>query len=294
MRSYDPADLQASLRHQLLLAAVSPRPIAFASTVDADGTPNLAPFSFFNVFSSNPPTMIFSPARGGRDGKLKDTLLNVREVPEVVINIVDRKIVHQMSLASTAYERGVDEFEKSGLTKLASETVKPFRVAESPAQFECVVKDIIELGQQGGAGNLVIAEVRRMHFADHIFGKDDRIDPDLIQTVSRMGYNYYGEAFGDAVFEIDKPVTRKGIGVDALPEAIRNSKVLTGNHLGMLGNYESMPTKEEAESIADTPAVSSARGDEATMHKLAADALDEGSTWFAWKVLAYHEFTKAG
>ncbi|MFT7588926.1 MAG: flavin reductase (DIM6/NTAB) family NADH-FMN oxidoreductase RutF [Limisphaerales bacterium] len=284
MRSFNPLDLPVGERHAMLLSAISPRPIAFASTVDEDGRPNLAPFSFFNVFSSNPPTMIFSPARGGRDGKLKHTLLNAQATKEVVINVVSYEIVQQMSLASTAYPEGVNEFEKSGLTMLASEMVKPFRVAESPAQFECEVKDIIELGQQGGAGNLVICEVKRMHFAEHIFNDENKIDPHKIRLVSRMGYNYYGEAFGDSVFEVEKPIARTGIGVDALPKAIRLSKVLTGNHLGMLGNIEALPTAEEASSVADHPAVLAAN-DETSIHKLAAAELDKGNVWFAWKIL---------
>jgi flavin reductase (DIM6/NTAB) family NADH-FMN oxidoreductase RutF len=291
-RSLDPLALPVPERHQLLLSTVSPRPIAFASTVDAQGRPNLAPFSFFNVFSSNPPTLVFSPARGGRDGKLKDTLLNVREVPEVVINVVSYAMVQQMSLASTAWERGINEFEKAGFTALASETVKPFRVAESPAQLECSVKNIVELGQQGGAGNLIIAEVQRMHIAESVFGEDGRIDPQRIDLVARMGYDYYSRASGSAVFEVEKPLAKKGIGVDALPDGIRTSHRLTGNHLGQLGNVEAWPSAEEAESVLEVPAVQAAMSEAdpvRALHDEAGMALDDGRVWYAWKVLVLAE-----
>jgi flavin reductase (DIM6/NTAB) family NADH-FMN oxidoreductase RutF len=185
-RTFIPEEVAPAERHQLLLSSVAPRPVCFASTVDAEGRPNLAPFSFFNIVSSNPPVAVFSPARSGRDGTLKDTLLNIREVPEVVINIVSYAMVQQMSLASTAYPRGINEFEKAGFTALPSETVKPFRVAESPAQFECTVREVVELGSKGGAGNLVIADIQRMHFADNIFGSDGRIDPHKIDLIARM------------------------------------------------------------------------------------------------------------
>ncbi len=290
-RSIQPEDLGTAERHQLLLSAIAPRPVCFASTVDAEGRPNLAPFSFFNVFSSNPPTVVFSPARSGRDGTLKDTLLNVREVPEVVVNVVSYDMVQQMSLASTAYPRGINEFEKAGFTPLPSKTIRPFRVAESPAQFECVVRDIIELGQQGGAGNLIIAEVKFMHIAEQVFGEDGRIDPHRIDLISRMGYDYYCRASGAAVFEVEKPVARLGIGVDALPESIRRSKWLNGNHLGMLGNTESMPTADEAASVADEARVArllqiaDAEQRRKGIHQLAAAELDQGRTWFAFKIL---------
>jgi flavin reductase (DIM6/NTAB) family NADH-FMN oxidoreductase RutF len=281
-RSLDPLALPVPERHQLLLGTVAPRPIAFASTVDAEGRPNLAPFSFFNVFSSNPPTLVFSPARGGRDGKLKDTLLNVREVPEVVINVVAHDMVQQMSLASTAWERGVNEFEKAGFTALASETMRPFRVAESPAQFECAVTQVIELGQQGGAGNLIVAEVRRMHLAERIFGPDGRIDPQRIDLVARMGGDWYARASGAAVFEVEKPVARLGVGIDALPEGIRHSPWLTGNHLGQLGNVEAIPGAEAAEAVRGSAPADAGRE---TLHRLAAEALDAGAVDRAWGLL---------
>jgi flavin reductase (DIM6/NTAB) family NADH-FMN oxidoreductase RutF len=281
-------------RHQLLLGAIAPRPIAFASTIDAAGNPNLAPFSFFNVFSSNPPTVVFSPARSGRDGSLKHTLMNVREVPEVVINVVSYAMVQQMSLASTAYERGVNEFIKAGFTPVPSESINPPRVKESPAQFECRVTQVIELGQEGGAGNLIVAEVQRMHFHTRIFGEDGQIDPQRIDLVARMGADWYSRASGEAVFEVEKPVRRKGIGVDALPEGIRTSPYLTGNHLGMLGNTEEMPSAEElhleavkteagvAEALAATDA-------HQALHRHAAAALENGQHERAWACLLLAE-----
>ncbi len=290
-RTLIPEEVAPAERHQLLLSAVAPRPVCFASTVDAEGRPNLAPFSFFNIFSSNPPVAVFSPARSGRDGTLKDTLLNIREVPEVVINIVSYSMVQQMSLASTAYPRGINEFEKAGFTALTSDTVRPFRVAESPAQFECTVREVVELGSKGGAGNLVIADIQRMHFAERIFGVDGRIDPHKIDLVARMGYDYYCRASGAAVFEVEKPITRLGIGVDALPERIRLSAVLTGNHLGMLGNTEALPSEVEAASVADEPRLaallSGSPSKERTLalHRFAAAELDAGRVWFAMKVL---------
>ena len=224
--------------HRYLLSAVAPRPICFASTVDAKGKVNLSPFSFFNVFSSNPPIMIFSPARSARDQSTKHTYDNVLEVREVVINIVNFPIVEQMSLASTAYDKGVNEFVKAGLTPIPSEKVKPPRVAESPVAFECVVENIIELGKEGGAGNLIIARVVLMHFQDQYLNTEGFLDTKKLDLVARMGESWYCHANGDALFEIPKPIRNKGIGVDQLPEKIRNSKVFTGNDLGRMGNLE--------------------------------------------------------
>ncbi len=293
-RSIDPMSLPVPERHQLLLGSVAPRPIAFASTVDAEGRPNLAPFSFFNVFSSNPPTLVFSPARGGRDGKLKHTLLNVREVPEVVVNVVSYAMVQQMSLASTAYDRGVNEFVKAGFTPIPSETINPPRVKESPAQLECRVTQVIELGQQGGAGNLIVAEVQRMHLAESIFGEDGRIDPQRIDLVARMGGDWYSRASGEAVFEVEKPLARTGIGVDALPEGIRTSPYLSGNHLGMLGNTEALPSASELHldavkteaGVAEALAASDPRQ---ALHRHAAAALENGQAERAWACLLLAE-----
>lgn len=278
--------------HGYLLSTVAPRPIAFASTVDEKGRPNLAPFSYFNVFSANPPVLIFSPARRGRDATTKHTHENVLKVPEVVINMVDHALVQQCSLASTEYPEGVNEFEKAGLTALASDLVKPFRVAESPVQFECKVKEVVSLGTGGGAGNLIVTEVLRIHLREDLLDADGKVDPRRIDLVGRCGGNYYVRAHGDALFEVAKPLARLGIGVDAIPADIRYSKVLTGNHLGQLGNVESLPDEtavnehkliELAEVFIaheDTPVVL-----EETLHRMAAELLDAGKVDEAWKTL---------
>lgn len=228
-----------------LSSAIAPRPICFASTVDKNGNVNLSPFSFFNVFGSNPPTVIFSSARRVRDNTNKHTFHNVQEVGEVVINIVNYPIVEQMSLASTEYDKGVNEFVKSGLGQLPSVKVKPPRVLESPVSLECVVKQVIETGEEGGAGNLIICEVVMMHIDEEYLSEDGNLDSSKLDLVARMGGNWYCRASGDALFEIPKPIRSKGIGVDALPDHVRNSNVLTGNNLGRLGNIEKLPSKEE-------------------------------------------------
>lgn len=240
-----PGEIKTKFLHAYLLGSVSPRPIAFASTISPDGEPNLAPFSFFNVFSSNPPMVIFSPARRVRDNTTKHTLSNVIKVPEVVINVVSHSIVQQMNLASTEYPDGVNEFTKAGLTALPSHLIRPFRVAESPVQMECKVTEIKPLGNQGGAGQLIFAQVLKMHIHRSILNEADEIDPHKIDLVARMGANYYCRASGDAVFEVEKPLDIPGIGIDALPAHIRLSEVLTGNELGMLGNIAQLPTHEE-------------------------------------------------
>lgn len=243
----NPADLKVPQLHGHLLGAVGPRPIAFASTVDKDDNPNLAPFSFFNVFSANPPILIFSPARSGRTNTNKHTFENIREVPEVVINVVTYSMVQQMSLASSEYAKGVNEFVKAGLTPVQSKTVKPFRVKESPVHLECKVKQVVELGTEGGAGNLIICEVTWIHIEDNVLSVKGTIDQQKIDLIARMGGNWYCRAHGDALFEIEKPLTTLGIGVDALPLEIRNSPILTGNNLGQLGNIEHLPDKAEVE-----------------------------------------------
>lgn len=245
MLSIDPKELPIPQLHGYLLGAVGPRPIAFASTIDADGNANLAPFSFFNVFSANPPIMVFSPARSGRTNTTKDTFNNVKKIAEVVINVVNHSMVHQMSLASSPYAPGVDEFEKAGFTKLASETIRPFRVGESPVQFECKVNEVVELGQNGGAGNLVICEVTKIHINEAIIGEDKKIDQHKIDLVSRMGGNWYCRADENSMFEIVKPITTCGIGIDAIPNDIKNSTLLTGNDLGQLGGIEELPNETD-------------------------------------------------
>lgn len=242
-----PSELPIPKLHQYLLGAVGPRPVCFASTLDAQGRRNLSPFSFFNVFSANPPILVFSPARSGRTGATKDTYENVKEVSEVVVNIVNYDMVYQMSLSSSPYERGVDEFIKAGFTPLESDLVKPYRVAESPVQMECKVIEVKELGQGGGAGNLIICEVIKMHIRKEILDVNGMIDQQKIDLIARMGGNWYCRASGDALFEIDKPLTTLSVGVDQLPEHIRLSKVLTGNELGQLANLEKLPEAEEIE-----------------------------------------------
>ena len=245
MLSIDPKELPIPKLHGYLLGAIGPRPIAFASTIDAEGNANLAPFSFFNVFSANPPIMIFSPARSGRTNTTKDTFNNVKNIAEVVINVVNHDIVHQMSLASSPFSPGVDEFDKAGFTKLPSDTIKPFRVAESPVQFECVVNDVIELGTEGGAGNLVICEVKKIHINEDVIGEDGKIDQHKIDLVSRMGGNWYFRADHKSMFEIVKPISTVGIGFDSLPDDIKNSSLLTGNDLGQLAGIEKLPNETD-------------------------------------------------
>ena len=293
MLSLDPKGLEIPKLHQYLLGAIGPRPIAFASTIDKNGNSNLAPFSFFNVFSANPPIAIFSPARSGRTGVTKHTHDNVLEIPEVVINVVNYAMVQQMSLASSPYEKGTDEFIKAGFKKLASEKIKPFRVAESPVQLECVVKEVIELGKSGGAGNLIVSEVVMIHIQEEILNSAGGIDQQKIDLVARMGGNWYCRAHGESLFEIEKPITTLGIGIDSIPEQIRNSKILTGNNLGQLGNVESLPSKEEIEDFALSYRVQektksfSGNPDEFEywLHTESKSLLDENKVLDAWKLL---------
>ena len=245
MKSINPKEIEIPKLHRYLLGSVGPRPIAFASTIDSKGNINLAPFSFFNVFSANPPIMIFSPARSGRTNESKDTYNNVKEVPEVVINVVTHEMVHQMSLASSPYDSDVSEFEKAGFTSLASDMITPPRVKESPVQFECKVNEVIELGDQGGAGNLIICEVLRLHVKESILDQNEMIDQHKIDLVSRMGGNWYCRADKNSMFEIQKPITTYGIGFDALPTDIRNSSILSGNDLGQLAGIEQLPNETD-------------------------------------------------
>lgn len=250
-----PGEVTNQRLHQYLLGSVAPRPIAFASTVDEHGNPNLSPFSFFNAFGYNPTTLIFSPSLRGRDASTKHTFENARAVPEVVINVVTYEMVNQASLASTEYPKGTDEFLKAGFTKLPSEMVRPFRVKESPVQMECRIRDIIETGRGGGAANLLICEILVMHISEDILSPDGTIDQQKIRLVGRLGKNCYVKAFGDALFEVEKPLERIGIGIDALPEHIRNSRELTGNELGQLGNIEKLPVSQELEDLRESPEI---------------------------------------
>jgi len=253
----DPKNLTTVEVHKILLTAVAPRPIAFASTIDADGNVNLSPFSFFNVFSANPPILIFSPARRVRGNTTKHTLENVREVKEVVINIVNYPIVEQMSLASTEYEKGENEFVKAGFTEVKSIKVKPPRVAESPVSFECVVDDIIELGDEGGAGNLIISRVVQIHINNDYLDANGDLDTKKLDLVARLGASWYARITEDSLFEIPKPITTKGIGVDQLPKHIFETEVLSNNNIGRLGNVEKIPTDEELDTFKKTSEIMS-------------------------------------
>ena len=287
MISIEPHQLSTGKLHGYLLGAVAPRPICFASTIDAEGNVNLSPFSFFNVFSAKPPILVFSPARRGRDNTTKHTYENVLEVPEVVINIVNYAMVQQVSLASTEYAKGINEFTKAGFTELASEIVKPPRVAEAPVQLECKVNEVISLGKEGGAGNLVICEVVKLHINEEILSEDGSIDPFKIDTVSRLGGNWYSRA-KEGLFEVPKPLTTLGIGVDNLPAEIRNSKVLTGNDLGMLGNVENFPNSEEINifinASEELKKIVSSNNSE-VIHRKAQEFLCDGKIKEAWKIL---------
>ncbi|WP_158845950.1 flavin reductase family protein [Algibacter sp. L1A34] len=287
MVSIDPKSVATSKLHSYLLSAVAPRPIAFASTVDADGNPNLSPFSFFNVFSAKPPILIFSPARRVKDNTEKHTLLNVEATKEVVINVVNFDLVHQMSLSSTEYADGVNEFDKVGLTMLKSDIVKPFRVAESPIQIECKVNEVIRLGHEGGAGNLVICEVVKLHIDDAVLNEDDTINQEKLDLVARAGGSFYSRA-KNGFFEIPKPVATKGVGVDNFPDHVKNSMVLTGNDLGMLGNVETLPTTESVETFvaslgSNNPSIKTATHNE--KHELAQYYLSLGNVEDAWRIL---------
>lgn len=277
-----PGDIKTGQLHGYLLGAVAPRPICFASTIDEHGNPNLSPFSFFNVFGSKPPILIFSPARRVRNNTLKHTLENAMATKEVVINIVNYNIVQQMNLASCEYGEGVNEFTKSGLTPIASDMVKPFRVKESPVQLECRVNEVIHTGEEGGAGNLVVCEVLCMHINDDVVGEDGKIDPHKIDLVARMGGDYYCRASGDAVFEVAKPNTNLGIGVDQLPEHIKNSTILTGNELGILGNSTSIP--EPDSTFSDTQ-LNEIKTNDIKKHEYAKELIVAGEVEKAWQVL---------
>lgn len=285
MKEIDPAEYGNQKLFKLLLGGVAPRPIAFAATVDKDGNHNLSPFSFYNAFGVNPTTLIFSPSRRGRDNTTKHTLDNLKEVPEVVLNAVSYNMVHQMSLSSTEYPKGVDEFKKSGFTSVESVKVKPRRVAESPLQFECKVREIIETSGKAGSGNLVVCEIVHMHLDESVLDENGTIDHDKIDLVGRLGGDYYVRTSGDAKFIVPKPLTTLGIGVDALPENIKLSTVLTGNDLGRLGNLESLPSQNEIDNIRMNAEVVSRLGDQVALHKYARTLIDAGKVKDALTVL---------
>ncbi len=283
-----PAELQNYLQY-----AIAPRPICFASTIDKAGNVNLSPFSFFNLFSTNPPVCIFSPARRVRDNTTKHTLENVLEMPECVINIVSYDMVQQTSLASVEYAKGTNEFIKAGFTELKSELIKPPRVAEAPVQFECVVNQVISLGNNAGAGNLVLAEIKVIHIKEEILDENGKIDQVKIDLVARLGGDWYCRVTENNLFRVTKPVRTMGIGVDALPAGIKNSSILTGNNLGQLGNVETLPGDSEIETVKHQPDIKeildSTIGDLSTreilLHSKAKVLLENGDVITAWKVL---------
>ena len=294
MISIDPKEIPTAKLQGYLQSAVGPRPIAFASTVDKDGNPNLSPFSFFNVFSANPPILVFSPSRRVRDNSIKHTLINAEATREVVINVVNYDIVQQTSLASTEYGDGVNEFIKSGLTQVPSDIVKPYRVKESPVQIECKVTQIIPLGTEGGAGNLVLCEVVKIHIHEEILDENGAIDQHKIDLVSRLGSNWYSRS-NQGLFEVEKPLTTLGVGVDAVPDFVKASSVFDGNDLGKLGNIEALPTTEEVsifvkENFSVKGVLSS--DDEVKVHQEAKKYLNENDVISAWKVLLAKKIKK--
>jgi flavin reductase (DIM6/NTAB) family NADH-FMN oxidoreductase RutF len=290
MKTLDLATLSPMQVQQYLQHAVAPRPICFASTIDSNGLVNLSPFSFFNLFSSNPPVVIFSPARRVRDNTTKHTLENVLDVPEVCINMVNYAMVQQMSLSSCEYPKDVNEFEKAGFTPVASELIRPPRVAESPVQMECKVLEVKALGDGGGAGNLIICEVLRIHMHEYVLNEAGMIDQQKMDLVARLGGNWYSRTNTPALFEVEKPNVQLGIGFDQLPEAIRYSKILSGNHLGQLANVSDLPN---IDPTFDDPQLRqifqyySIQPDEMEreLHTYAAQLLDKGEVEKAWQVL---------
>lgn len=287
-------ETHGSVFDSLIKYAVAPRPICFASTMDKAGNVNLSPFSYFNFMSQNPPICVFSPLTRVRDGKDKHTLENIREVPEVVINIVNYDMVQQQSLASTEYAKEINEFDKSGFTALPSELVKPPRVAESPVQLECKVREIITIQEGGGTGNLVIAEVVNMHIKSYLLDENDQMDQAALDLVARLGGDWYCRVTKENLFEVPKPLRKLGIGVDQLPEHIRNSSILTGNQLGLLANIEAIPTLEN--DILEDEQIHTLKSmweqDQIQLHnelqRYAARLLDEEQIEKAWQVLLVH------
>lgn len=287
---FDLKDLSTVEKQYYLQHVVAPRPVCFASTVDKSGNVNLSPFSFFNLFSTNPPIVIFSPSRRVRNNTIKHTLENVKEVPEVVINIVTYDMVHQVSLASCEYPKEVNEFLKAGFTEEPATLVKPPMVKESKVKLECRVNEIKSLGNEGGAGNLVICEVIRMHIDDSFLDENKKIDQRKINHIARLGGDWYCKVDATNLFQVPKPNTELGIGIDALPVAIRNSKILTGNNLGQLANVHELPVIEpsfEDVHLKNIIQYYSVNPDEMEkeLHSYAKKLLDDGKINDAWQVL---------
>ncbi|NRF41012.1 flavin reductase family protein [Pedobacter foliorum] len=293
MLTLNTSDLSPAQLQNYMQYAIAPRPICFATTIDQAGNINLSPFSFFNMFSTNPPLCVFSPARRVRDNTTKHTLENILEVKECVINIVNYPMVQQTSLASTEYPKGVNEFEKAGFTMLPSQLVKPPRVAEAPVQMECIVKEVIHLGENPGAGNLILAEVKLIHIKEEILDEEGKIDQAKIDLVARLGGDWYCRVTPENLFKVAKPLTTLGIGVDALPKAVRNSMVLTGNDLGKLGNVEHLPTDDEVDAIRNgaevkeilDATIGDSNNRERELHELAKIWLEQGNVNEALKVV---------
>jgi flavin reductase (DIM6/NTAB) family NADH-FMN oxidoreductase RutF len=289
----DPKNISTPELHGLMLGTIGPRPIAFASTVDEEGNVNLSPFSFFNVFSAKPPILVFSPANRVRDNTQKHTLENAQSTCEVVISVVNHAIVEQMSLSSTEYGKGINEFVKSGLTEVPSEKVKPPRVGESPASYECIVKEVMPLGEEGGAGNLVICEVVLAHIDDAILDAQGKPDPHKLDLVGRMGGSWYSRAYADALFTLPKPSREKGIGVDQIPQSIRESTILTGNNLGRLGNIPALPSQSEVDDFGRIAEIedlllrfkNDAESLEYHLHQKAQEFLNDNQLYKAWLTL---------
>jgi flavin reductase (DIM6/NTAB) family NADH-FMN oxidoreductase RutF len=293
MLTINAADLKPAELQNYLQYAIAPRPICFVSTIDKLGNVNLSPFSFFNIFSINPPVCVFSPSRRVRDNTTKHSLENVMEVPECVINIVDYDMVQQTSLASVEYPKGINEFIKAGFTQLSSDLVRPPRVAESPVQMECIISQVIPLGKNAGAGNLVLAEIKRIHINENILDETGKIDQAKIDLVARLGGDWYCRVGSDNLFEVTKPVRTIGIGVDSIPASIRNSTILTGNNLGQLGNIENLPSDEEIASFESDPelrqildaTIGDSKTRERELHIYAKKLLESKDVSTAWKVL---------
>ncbi|WP_312356046.1 flavin reductase family protein [Empedobacter sp.] len=281
-KSFEP---NTSQFNDIFKHAISPRPICFASTIDKDGNVNLSPFSFFNMMGQNPPICVFSPLRKMRDGSTKHTLENIWEHPECVINIVNYNMVQQQSLASVEYPKGVNEFVKAGFTELPSELVKPPRVAESPVQFECKVREVISVTDQPGAANLVIAEIVRMHVQEDLLDENDKVSPYDLDLVARMGGDYYCRVIPESIFEVEKPTRTIGLGIDQLPDEVERSNYLTGNNLGQLGNVEKLPTDEMIsnfkEQLTERLDIQKFKSEE-VRHQVAAKLLEQGDVNGAW------------
>ncbi len=289
MLTIDPSKTSTRDLHQYLLGAVAPRPIAFASTIDEQGRPNIAPYSFFNCFSSNPPILVFSSNRRVVDNQTKDTLANIQATKEVVINVVNYNIVRQMTIASISFPSDIDEFKKSGLSPIASDVVKPFRIKESPVQMECTVREIITLGDQGGAGHLILCDVVKMHIDENILDENNRINPHKIDLMGRMGRAYYVRASGEAIHTIVQPVMQLSIGYDALPTSFKESTILSANNLGQLSGMQALPDRESLDILKKEMGIQKildASNPIKQLHQKAKDLLDkEDNREYAAKLL---------